>query len=182
MLPRQPLQVYVADLREVGLPINHRGQLGYLCSLAGIQDERLYLIPIQREPRPVDVLDTHDIRPADRELRLGSKRLDGRLGLRWLRYNAFMGFMGQKGERHAEDIDVLRLEHVGSRVHIVGGPAQAPPDDLLTQQLAAEGTQSHDMRHRLGVPALGQHPDGNHVLDLLARFPDPADRIHLRAQ
>ena len=34
----------------------------------------------------------------------------------------------------------------------------------------------------LGVPALREHPDGNHVLNVLTRLADLAYRIYLQAQ
>ena len=85
-------------------------------------------------------------------------------------------FMRQEGERYAEDVDVLRLEQAGLRVDFVGGAAQAAAHDLLAQELAGEGPQAHDVRDRLGVPALGEHAHGNHILNLLTRFAELARR------
>ena len=93
--------------------------------------------------------------------RLGRRR-------RWRRPVAAL--VRQEGERHAEDVDVLGLEEAGLGIHLVGRAAQAPPDHLLAQELAGEGPQAHDVRHGLGVPAFGEHPDRDHVLDLLARL------------
>ena len=98
--------------------------------------------------------------------------------------------MREECERNAEDVDVLRLKEfdllpghrVGLFFRFVGGTTQAASNHLFTQQLAGEGAQTHDVGDGLGVPALGEHPDGNHVLYVLAGFADLADRVHLQAQ
>ena len=50
-------------------------------------------------------------------------------------------------------------------VHFVGAAAsKTSADHLLAEQLAGEGAESHDVGHRLGVPALREHPYGDDVL------------------
>ena len=61
-------------------------------------------------------------------------------------------------------------------VDLVGRAAQAAADHLLAEELAGEGAQPHDVRHGLGVPAFREHPDGDHVLDLLAGLARPGRR------
>ncbi|MBT9175219.1 MAG: hypothetical protein DDT22_00893 [candidate division WS2 bacterium] len=94
--------------------------------------------------------------------------------------------MGQEGEGHAKDINVFRFKQlhfrtsvrIDSLLHFVRCPPQAAPHYLLTQQLAAESAQAHDVRDRLGVPALGEHPHGNDLLDARPRLPGLAHRVH----
>ena len=60
-------------------------------------------------------------------------------------------------ERDAVHIDVLLGQQPGVRVRLVVHPAQTPADDLLAEQLAAEGPDAQDVRDVVGVPALGEH-------------------------
>ena len=90
--------------------------------------------------------------------------------------------MGQERERHAEDIDVLGLEQAGVFIDLVARAPQAAPDHLLTQKLAGEGTQPHDVGDRLGIPPLAQHADGDDLLDLFAGLAPPPHRVHRHPQ
>ena len=88
---------------------------------------------------------------------------------------------GDEGERHAVDLGILRLEHA----LVVGGvahAAQAAADHLLAEQLRAEGAHAQDVGDGVGVPALGEHGDGDHALDLLAELAGLADGVHHLAQ
>ena len=101
----------------------------------------------------------------------------------WRRRRAVLpAFVGQKSERYTKNVDVLRLEQTGVLVHIVRRATQAASDDLLTEKLAGERPQAHDVSHSLRVPSLRKHSDGNHILEPLARFPRLAHGIYLRAQ
>ena len=84
-------------------------------------------------------------------------------------------------ERHAVHLGVLGREHVVLVGH-VGGAAQRPPHDLLAEELRREGADAEHVRHRVGVPALGEHRDADDALDLLAQAPGLADRVHDLAQ
>ena len=64
----------------------------------------------------------------------------------------------------------------------VAHAAQAAADDLLAEQLRAEGADAEDVRHGVGVPALGEHRDGDDALDLLAELARLADGVHHLAQ
>ena len=65
---------------------------------------------------------------------------------------------GDERERHAVDLGVLGREHVvrrRSRRWCGGGPA----DDLLAEELRAEGADAEDVGDGVRVPALGEHRD-----------------------
>ena len=85
-------------------------------------------------------------------------------------------------ERHAVDLGVLGREQVGLGVRDVGGAAQRPPHDLLAEELRREGADAEHVGHRVRVPALGEHRDADHALDLLAQAPGLADGVHDLAQ
>ena len=76
----------------------------------------------------------------------------------------------QQLERHAVDVDVLRLREIG----VVGAP-QAAADDLLAEELALERAQAEDLGHVPRVPALREHRDRDQAAHLLARLPGLAD-------
>ena len=150
----------------------------------------LHPIPIEAQVWPVHVADADNTRPPDLEIGLVRNRFDRRLRLRRRWRAVFSGLMRQEGEGNAKDVDVLRLKEfdllpghrVGLFFRVVGGAPQAAPNHLFTQQLAGKGAQTHDVGDGLGVPALREHPDGNHVLDALAGLADLAYRVHLQAQ
>ena len=76
-------------------------------------------------------------------------RLDLGLRWRWRRRRTVLRFVRQESERHAEDVDVLRLEQACLWVDLVRYAAEPAPDHLLAEQLAGEGAQAHDVRHGL---------------------------------
>src|SRR5258705_12111647 len=42
-------------------------------------------------------------------------------------------------------------------VQLIGLAAKGAANDLLTKQLSAERANSQNMRHRIGIPSLGEH-------------------------
>ncbi len=87
----------------------------------------------------------------------------------------------QEAERDAVDLRVLGRE-VAVRSGLVAHPPQAAPDDLLAQELGAEGADAEDVGDGVRVPALGQHGDRHDAADLLAQAVLLADRVHHLAQ
>ena len=85
-------------------------------------------------------------------------------------------------ERDAVDLGVLRARTCPSSFGRVADAAQAAADDLLAEQLGAEGADAEDVGDGVGVPALGQHRDGDDAADLLAELARLADRVHHLAQ
>ena len=83
--------------------------------------------------------------------------------------------MRQEGEGHSKNVHVLRVEESSFGVKFVGGATKPAADNLLTQELAREGSQAHDVRYRFSVPSLREHSDRNHALNLLTGL---ADRPH----
>ena len=64
---------------------------------------------------------------------------------------------------------------------VVGGvahAAQGAADDLLAEQLRAEGPHAEDVGDGVGVPALGEHRDADDALDVLAELAGLADGVH----
>ena len=84
-------------------------------------------------------------------------------------------------ERDAEHVGVLDVEEV-LFIEVVGLPAQRPADDLLAQKLCAEGAHTEHVGHGVGIPALGQHGDGDHAADVGAEAAGLADGVHDLAQ
>ena len=60
-------------------------------------------------------------------------------------------------------------EELGLRVQLVGLPAQRAADDLLAEKLRAERADAEDVGDGVGVPAFGQHRDGDDAADLPRR-------------
>ena len=64
---------------------------------------------------------------------------------------------------------------------VVGGvahAAQRAADDLLAEQLRAEGAHAEDVRDGVGIPALGEHRDADDAPDVLAELARLADGVH----
>ena len=72
--------------------------------------------------------------------------------------------LGGEVERDAEDVGVLDVEEAFF-VQVVGLAAQRAADDLLAQELGAEGADAEDVGDGVGVPALGEHRDGDDAAD-----------------
>ena len=88
--------------------------------------------------------------------------------------------MGEESEGDTKDVDVFGRKEAGLLVDIVTGAPEPPADNLFAEELAGEGPEAHDVRDRPGGPALGEHADGDDVLDLCARltgFPNGIDLL-----
>jgi hypothetical protein len=73
----------------------------------------------------------------------------------------------------AHDVGIFHIEHPVARRQrvvdrLVGIAPQAPAHDLLAQQLGAEGADAEDVGDGVGVPAFGQHGDGDDTTHLAA--------------
>ena len=73
--------------------------------------------------------------------------------------------LGVEVERDAEHVGVLDVEEI-LLVQVVGLAAQRAADDLLAQKLGAEGAHAEHVGDGVGVPAFGQHGDGDHAADV----------------
>ena len=76
---------------------------------------------------------------------------------------------GHELERDAVHVGVLGGEEA-VLVWLVGAAAQAAADDLLAEQLGAERADAEDVGDGVGVPALGEHGDGDDAADRLAEL------------
>ena len=85
---------------------------------------------------------------------------------------------GELRERHAQDLGVFRGEAAGGFAEVVGGAAQGAAGDLLAQQRGAELAKAQQMGNGAGVPALGEHPDGDDATDVFAGLSRLADGVH----
>ena len=96
--------------------------------------------------------------------------LSGRLGRgdNWL---------GVEVEGNAEDIGVFDIELVVF-VKVVRLAAEGATDDLFTEELSAEGADAEDMGNGVGVPAFGEHGDGDDAADGFAECAGFADGVH----
>ena len=72
--------------------------------------------------------------------------------------------LGGEVERDAEDVGVLDVEEA-IVVGLVRLAAQCAADDLLAEELRAEGADAQHVRDGPGVPALGEHRDGDDAAD-----------------
>ena len=123
---------------------------------------------------------TSQPRALDQPLR---DRPHGLAGLRRGR-GALLGQPGDRepAERHAEDVGVLRGQHAVV-ADGVAPPPQPAAHHLLAQQPRAERPHAEDVRHRVAVPALGEHRHGHDAADVLAELALLADRVqHLAHQ
>jgi exopolysaccharide biosynthesis WecB/TagA/CpsF family protein len=128
------------------------------------------------------VVNANHVGPGHLELDLGSVREYRNLGIRPSRRHRRAGFVGQEGERDAENIHILRPKQLRSGLEFVAGSPEASANDLLAQQLAGEGAQAHDVRYCPGVPALAQHTYGDNVAKSAALLTRPAHRVDHAAQ
>ena len=67
-------------------------------------------------------------------------------------------------------------------VQLVRLAAQRAADDLLAEELGAEGADAEDVGDGVRVPALGEHRDGDDAADGAAELARLADRVHDLAQ
>ena len=99
-----------------------------------------------------------------------------------------VGLLGRRrGGRHvdaahefvgdAEDVGVFGAGLLRVGVGFEGGAAEGAAGDLLAEQLGGEGAEAEDVGDGFGVPALGEHADGDDAADLLAGFALAADGV-----
>ena len=89
--------------------------------------------------------------------------------------------LGGEVEGNAEDVGVLDVEQA-VLVQVVGLAAQRAADDLLAQELRAEGADAEDVGDGVGVPAFGEHRDRDDAADRAAELAGLADGVHDFAQ
>ena len=135
----------------------------------GRQLQDRVVVELGRQPllRQLDAV-ALDAREADLErIALGAHGLDlDRLARRLRRRD---DRLGGEVERDAEDVGVFDVEQA-FLVQVVGLPAQGAADDLLAQELGAEGADAEDVGDGVGVPALGEHRDRDDAADRLAEL------------
>ena len=85
--------------------------------------------------------------------------------------------LGGEVERNAEDVGIFDVEQPFF-VQVVGLAAQGAADDLLAQQLRAEGADAEDVGDGVGVPAFGEHRNRDDAADGAAELSRLADRVH----
>ena len=98
---------------------------------------------------------------------------------RWRRLHSH-GF-GSEVEGNAEDIGVFSVKET-LLVQLIGVAAQGAADHLLAQQLCPKGAHAEYMCDGVGVPAFGQHRDGDDAADRAAQAVFFADGVHHLAQ
>ena len=94
-----------------------------------------------------------------------------------LRHHGF----GGEVEGDAEHVGVFHVEEA-LFVQVVGLAAQRAAHHLFAQQLGAEGAHAQNVGDGVGVPAFGEHGNGNHAADGLAEALRLADGVHHFAQ
>ena len=107
--------------------------------------------------------DGHDLNGLARRLRRGDHRLR------------------RKVEGDAENVGILHVE-AAVVVQVIGLPAQGAANHLLAQQLGAEGANAENVRDGVGIPALGQHGNGDDATDRSAKPTGLAYGVHDLAQ
>ena len=85
--------------------------------------------------------------------------------------------LGREVEGNAEDVGVFDVEQP-FLVQVVGLAAQRAADDLLAQELRAEGANAEDVGDGVGIPAFGEHRDGDDAADRAAKLAGLADGVH----
>ena len=105
-----------------------------------------------REPNLERVAIGGDSAHVDRLPRLLHRRNDG---------------LGREVERNAEHVGILDVEQP-VLVEFVRLTPERATNHLLTEELRAERPHPQDVRHRVGVPAFGEHRDGDDTADLFA--------------
>lgn len=82
--------------------------------------------------------------------------------------------LGGEIEGNAENVGVFDVEEA-LLVEFVGLATQGAADDLLAQELGAEGADAEHVRDVVGIPTFREHGNGNDAADIrpeLAGFPD----------
>ena len=99
-----------------------------------------------------------------------------RRGLGWRNHG-----LRRKVEGNAENIRVFHIEEAFV-VDVVGLPAKGAADDLLAEELCAEGADSENMGDGIRIPPLGEHRDGHNAADFLAERIGLPDGVHHLAE
>ena len=84
-------------------------------------------------------------------------------------------------EGNAEDVGVFHVEQSLVRsffVQLVGLAAQRATNNLLAQKLGAEGANAENVGDGIGIPAFGEHRDGDDAADRTAKLAGLADSVH----
>src|SRR3990167_5002484 len=82
-------------------------------------------------------------------------------------------FNWQIGKRYAKHGDVFRLREI-----VIGNSAKSSADNLLTQQLTGECSDTENVRNSLCVPTFREHVHTNNALHLFSGFAFLADSVH----
>src|SRR5579871_943594 len=85
--------------------------------------------------------------------------------------------LGVEVEGNTEDVGVFDIEEAGV-VEVVGLAAQGAADHLFAEKLGAEGAHPQDVSYGIGVPAFGEHRNGDDAADGLAQAAGLADGVH----
>ena len=147
----------------------------------GRQDEGGFLVEIGCEPffGQFDAI-AFDAREDDFEgIPIGADGLDLHRFAWWL-WRADDG-LGGEVEGDAEHVGVFDVEQP-FLVEFVGLAAQRPADDLLAQELRAEGADAEHVGDSVGIPAFGEHGYRYHAADTATKLASLADRVHDFAQ
>ncbi|GBE49014.1 hypothetical protein BMS3Bbin12_02207 [bacterium BMS3Bbin12] len=89
--------------------------------------------------------------------------------------------LGGEVEGDAEHVGIFDIEQA-FLVEVVGLTTQSAADDLFAQELGTEGAHTEHVGHGAGIPAFGEHGDGDHATDRFTQRPHLADRVHDLAQ
>ena len=73
-------------------------------------------------------------------------------------------WFGREVERNTQDIGIFHIEQVVF-IEVVRLAAQRAPNDLFAEELRAKGANAQHMRDCIGVPAFGEHGDGDDAAD-----------------
>ena len=103
----------------------------------------------------------------DLETRLRRDRMHV-IALRRWRLGARVGFERDHLKRHAENLrDFFRQQSPVGEVRVVGA-TQPAAHHLFAQELRHEWAQANDVRHRVAVPAFGEHADADDAAHVAA--------------
>src|SRR5439155_22505432 len=85
---------------------------------------------------------------------------------------------GNECKGDAVNLGVFGLVPARVLIDGVAAATQAPADDLLAQELAAERADAEDVGNGVGIPALGEHGHRYDAADVLAELAPLADGVH----
>ena len=89
--------------------------------------------------------------------------------------------LGGEVEGDSKDVGILDVEQP-LFIELVRLPPQRPADDLLAEELGAEGPDAEDMGDGVGVPALGEHRHRDDTPNPAAERARLADGVHHLAE